>query len=163
MFCKKCGSNITQGSSFCTKCGHPVNKVPQQAPQYSNQYFNPYQQMPRRGGIPGIVIFLGIAVIIFIIIIVAVNEGSLDKRIIGRWQEDALFLGSQYEFRANNTGTFTGAGVVPVDFTWSLDGDRIILRYAYGWTSTYTISIDGNTLTFRDGTIQGVHRYTRVR
>ena len=170
MFCEKCRSNLQQGVAFCSKCGHPVNNVPQQygnQPQYAPQ-FNPYQQMPRKGGIPKIAIILGSvgAVIIILIVVVAVlssSGGNLESNIVGRWEQTGLLgvLGVQYEFRADNTGTRTALGI-PDNFTWSLEDSRITLRTAF-WTETYTISISGNTLTFRDGTIPGVHRYTRVR
>ena len=183
MFCEKCGNSIAQGISFCSNCGHPVNNAPQQSgvpqqygnqpqqygnqPQYAPQ-FNPYQQMQRRGGVPKLAIILGsvaAAVVILVVILVAVNRtgGNIEGNIVGTWEQPGLFglLNSQYVFRADNTGSRTILGLSD-NFTWSLDGNRLTLRFAFH-TESYTISISGNTLTFRDGTVPGVHRYDRVR
>lgn len=55
MFCKKCGAQIPDGSTFCTVCGLPVSEPhqvqnqyqPQNQPQNAFEQQNPYEQQPQ--------------------------------------------------------------------------------------------------------------------
>ncbi len=47
MFCQKCGTNLAEGSAFCTVCGTPTGAPQQTAaptPNYQQPYTNGYQQ-----------------------------------------------------------------------------------------------------------------------
>ena len=169
MFCERCGFGMPPQADFCSNCGHPVNRtsygVPQHGghPQYTHP-FQPYQQMPQNTKSPVLAIFLAIAgvviVLILVLIMTSTPRGDLESEIIGTWGQTGL-INFQYVFRADGTGT-RGFGVIQDDFRWSLDGNRITMT-TWLWSENYTISIRGNMLTFRRGTIPGVHRYYRVR
>lgn len=50
MFCRKCGAQNPEGTSFCTKCGTPLDQVPQQTPvqqQRASQQQNQEQGIPQ--------------------------------------------------------------------------------------------------------------------
>lgn len=46
MFCPHCGSNIPDGSKFCSSCGNPINSVPADEPQVPGQQYDQFQGGP---------------------------------------------------------------------------------------------------------------------
>ncbi|WP_400153802.1 zinc-ribbon domain-containing protein [Candidatus Methanomassiliicoccus intestinalis] len=60
MYCMKCGSEIPDGSEFCSKCGNPVSPSASQNNTYANPqpYAYQYQRPLKSAGLAAVLSFL---------------------------------------------------------------------------------------------------------
>jgi len=157
--CSDCGTELMEGSKFCTACGKTVEQPPEtpvesqpQQPVEKKQMPTPpkIKKKPRKKLIMGLLTIIVVAVIVAIIAVYLQGGASplvnADSRFVGEWEENSY--GSPATWTFNNSGTF---GINPPsniirNGTWGVTGNQLCL-YNNLVYYTYEFSDDGDILT----------------
>lgn len=155
--CSDCGSELMEGSKFCTACGKTVDQQPvtpvqpePQQPVEKKQASKPpkTKKKPRKKLIMGLLAIIVVAIIVAIIAIYlqggATPLVNADSRFVGEWEQQTIGSPILWKFNSNSTlekeslGNNTG--------TWNITNSQICL-YNDIVCYNYEFSNDGNILT----------------
>lgn len=135
MFCKNCGTEISNTEKFCGKCGTRVEKtetinIPSSIPKSNKKII---------GVIVSAVLVIGIVVLVF------TNSGKLN----GQWEVSEKSASERFsnypedDFIIYDDGTFTADGI---SGTYSTNGKTITFSFSIFGSYTYEYDVSGDTL-----------------
>ena len=178
MFCKKCGTEIDDGSRFCPKCGAMVsdeqplqnNRVGNTEPKMKKDMSDvkdvfdekrkAFKLLPKRTQL----IIMAVVAVCGLFIIVAIVKSLTTDPIIGTWVEDWTFIDGVHS--EDDPSYLTDRD--PYKFTFYKDGSFRVSG-GYSWEETeigrwenitteadeypqYTLTVDGDSARFFKGT-----------
>ncbi len=137
MFCKNCGTEISNTEKFCGKCGTPVEKT-------ENISFQPQIQKPKSNK-KIIALILAVIIVIGAVVLIITNSGKLD----GQWEVSEKSASERFsnypedDFIIYDDGTFTADGM---SGTYSTSGKTITFSFSIFGSYTYEYDVSGDTL-----------------
>lgn len=157
--CSECGTELIEGSKFCTACGKTVEQQPEtpvqpepEQPVEKKQTFTPpkTKKKPRKKMVIGLLAIVAVVAIVLIIVVyLQGGPGSpvvADSRFVGEWEQNTIGSPFTWTFNSDSTFEINPPSSIMNNGTWKVTGNQLCL-YNNVVNYTFEFSNGGNILT----------------